>query len=534
MENKKLPIGIRKFREIREGGYYYVDKTAYVDELINRGMRYVILARPPRFGKSLFIDTMKEALEGNEELFRGLALHGTWDWSKRHTVLHLDLSEREYAGRNDLEETVQAQIGEIERQYGVTTKERSCSFRLRELARRMHSETGKRVALLVDGCDKPILDTIGTPEIAAENKSGLSGIYALTKSSQEDIDYSFFIGGSRFHMSGIFSTNDNLQGITTDKEYSSAFGFTEEEIGEAFAPELDGLDREEMREWYSGYNWQGKEKLYNPYDILCLLDKREYRPWWFEARSPNPLDVVLRMGKDDPASLDSVMTGSALADAFKMEAIDLDSMDDRALLFHAGYLTLAIEEDDDDDDMYSSRYSRLDFPNRAVRQHLSLLRLETMLPKAAKTLIEEGGQLHGYLSEGDTAAVKAHFQSILASLPKKWHEDMDERGCKKHFMSICYSSFAGAGLMACAEKTDVWDRTDLAVSGPSYAYLFEFSLSDGDEDDEAKKEKRTLDMEYAQKYRGTDRPVYAVKVEFSKGKRKITGFEVVEDDGGGS
>ena len=91
MQRRKLPTGIQTFRKVREDGYYYVDKTAYIHRLVTEHA-HSFLSRPRRFGKSLLVDTIKELFEGNEPLFRGLAIHDRWDWSVRHPVLRLSFA----------------------------------------------------------------------------------------------------------------------------------------------------------------------------------------------------------------------------------------------------------------------------------------------------------------------------------------------------------------------------------------------------------------------------------------------------------
>ena len=114
----KLPIGIQTFRQIREEGFYYVDKTVYARRLVDDDGKHYFLSRPRRFGKSLFVDTLKELFEGSEGLFRGLAIHDGWDWSKRHPVVRLDFSGGNFKRSGELRANAMRQLTAAQEQAG--------------------------------------------------------------------------------------------------------------------------------------------------------------------------------------------------------------------------------------------------------------------------------------------------------------------------------------------------------------------------------------------------------------------------------
>ena len=179
---RRLPIGIQTFREIREEGYYYVDKTAYARRLAGDAGKHYFLSRPRRFGKSLFVDTLKELFEGAEPLFRGLAVHDAWDWSKRHPVVRLSFGGGNFKQRGFLEETAAAQIDDVAARAGVgAVGGASAPVRLRRLIEALSARAGARVAVLVDEYDKPILDALDEPRTARANRDGLRGLYSTIK-----------------------------------------------------------------------------------------------------------------------------------------------------------------------------------------------------------------------------------------------------------------------------------------------------------------------------------------------------------------
>ena len=198
MDRRKLPIGIQTFREVREDGYYYVDKTRYIRRLLDGGKHY-FLSRPRRFGKSLFLDTLKELFEGNEELFEGLAIHaGDWDCSVRHPVVRISFGSGHFLGDGDLAVEVADRLREMEDATGIVDPPAGTAGRLRHLIRTLHERTGRRVAVLVDEYDKPILDALEDPALARANRDYLRGLYSVVKDCDEHVRFSFFTGVSKF------------------------------------------------------------------------------------------------------------------------------------------------------------------------------------------------------------------------------------------------------------------------------------------------------------------------------------------------
>ena len=271
MTRRRLPIGIQTFREIREANCYYVDKTAYIRRLADEGKHY-FLSRPRRFGKSLFLDTLKELFEGNESLFEGLYIHNGWDWSVRYPVVRLDFGSGNYGERGDLHKETMAQLDAIEEEAGVAPRHDTAAARFRHLIQALHRRDGQRVAVLVDEYDKPILDALEAPEVARANRDYLRGLYSAIKVSDAHIQFAFLTGVSKFSKVSLFSGLNNLKDITLDARYSAICGYTDADLDAVFAPELPGLDRDEIRRWYNGYSWLGEEKVYNPFDILLLFD----------------------------------------------------------------------------------------------------------------------------------------------------------------------------------------------------------------------------------------------------------------------
>ena len=512
MRKRKLPIGIQTFREIREEGCYYVDKTAYAHQLVAGGKHY-FLSRPRRFGKSLFVDTLKELFEGNEPLFQGLAVHDHWDWSVRHPVLRLDFSGRNFTEPGHLDTNLTAQLDAAERRTGVGAPYSAGPERFARLIEALHEHTGQRVVILVDEYDKPVLDALETPELARANRDYLRGLYSAIKFSDAHVKFTLLTGVSKFSKVSLFSGLNNLLDITLEPAYSAMCGYAEQDLDTVFAPELPGLDRDEIRRWYNGYSWRSEEKVYNPFDILLLFDTREFRAYWFETGTPTFLiDTLLRRRIASP-DLDGMTGTDALLSAF-----DVEEMATEALLFQTGYLTIQDVEERDGRIRY-----RLGYPNREVRQSLNECLLYALLPEAARRLAEND-PLRELLAVNDFARIEALFRAVFASIPHQWHTNNDIAQYEGYYASVFYSCFAAQGFDLAAEESSARGRADMAFRFNGHVYLFEFKTVGKEPEGAAMAQLR--EKGYADKYRHLSEPIHLIAVEFSREERNLAAFAV--------
>ena len=397
------PCGIQTFREVRDG-CYYVDKTRHIENLLDGGKHY-FLSRPRRFGKSLFLDTLKELFEGGEELFQGLAIHEPWDWSARHPVVRLDFSSGSFASVDDLHAEVADQLDVVAADSGIALAGRTASIRLRQLIRELRRRTGQRVVVLVDEYDKPILDALGDADLARANRDYLRGLYSTLKFADAHIRFSFITGVSKFSKVSLFSGLNNLTDITLDPEFSGICGYTEADLDAVFAPELPGLDRAAIREWYNGYSWLGEERVYNPFDILLLFRSRKFRPHWFETGSPTFLVDTLLRRRVRSVDLDGMLPSGDLLSAF-----DVDAIAPEALLFQTGYLTILREEPRGGETFY-----RLGYPNREVRQSLNRSLLDGMVGDSSRRSAHSA-RLYDLLEADDVEGLRDLFHAFYASI----------------------------------------------------------------------------------------------------------------------
>ena len=512
MTKRKLPIGIQTFREIREEGYYYVDKTAYAHRLAGGGKHY-FLSRPRRFGKSLFVDTLKEMFEGNEPLFRNLAVHDRWDWSVRHPVVRLDFSAGDFSDPDYLRDEVIAQLAAIEQRAGLDPGHARASIRFRQIMEALHERTGQRTVVLVDEYDKPILDALGKPEVARANRDYLRGLYSAVKFSDAHVKFTFLTGVSKFSKVSLFSGLNNLIDITLDPAYSAVCGYTEQDLDSVFAPELPGLDRQAIRDWYNGYHWLGEDRVYNPFDILLLFRRREFKAHWFETGTPTFLiDTLLRRGVASP-DLDGMTGTEALLSAF-----DVDEMATEALLFQTGYLTIR----DVEDSAGRVRY-RLGYPNHEVRQSLNERLLNALLPEASRRLADDG-PLRELLATNDFEGLEAMFRAVFAGIPHQWHVNNRIAEYEGYYASVFYSCFAAQGFDLVAEESSASGRADMAFRFNGCVYLFEFKTVEKEPAGAAMAQLEARG--YADKYRHLGEPIHLIGVEFSREHRNVAAFAV--------
>ena len=511
MVRRKLPIGIQTFRELREGDFYYVDKTAFMHRLATDGKHYV-LSRPRYFGKSLFLDTLKELFEGNESLFEGLYVHDHRDWSVRHPVLRLDFSFGHYTGPEDLEAYVSEQLAAAESRIGLRAEHQAVTDRFAALLEALHEYAGQRVTVLIDAYDKPILDAMNSPEIARANRNCLHKLFAVLGSSEERLEFTFLTGVSKCSKVGLFSGLDRFEDITLDPRYSAICGFTDSELDAVFAPEFSGLDRDAVRDWYNGYDWLGDEKVCNPCDILLSFHNRKLGAWWFDTGRPTSLVQTLCRRRIPSVSLEGMLCNHDL-----LSALDVGHIGTEALLFQGGYLTITGKADLGGGTLY-----RLGYPNRALRQRLNEHMLDYLV-KDGRRHMSNRVRLYRMLEANDLAGLEKLFRAFFTGIPRKWYAHHDSAGFEGYCASVFYSYFASLGLHVAVEDSTSRGRLDMAVVFNDNVYLFEFKVVELAGEGTAM--ARLRGRGYADKYRYINRPVHLVAVEFSKETRTVVAFE---------
>ena len=513
MTHRLLPIGIQSFRRIREQGCYYVDKTPLIQRLIGNGDFY-FLSRPRRFGKSLLVDTLRELFEGNEPLFRDLAIHDNWDWSIKNPVVRISFDGK-HDEPGDLAQSIANQLTIIERNAGLDPAGSPClgPERLRDLLDRLHHVTDQQAVVLIDEYDKPILDVIDNPEMAAANRDYLRGFYGNIKGSYEHVRFVFVTGVSMFSRGSLFSGLNNLDNISLDPEYAAICGYTDTDVDTVFAPELPGLDRDQIRKWYNGYHWLGDEQLYNPFDLLLLFRKRRFRSYWFGTGSPTFLFRMMMERQVSPLELENRVADEELVCNFEIDNISID-----ALLLQTGYLTITAMEEDGVRIFYT-----LDYPNLEVRQSLNQ-GLLGFLGQQGKVVSDYGKQLVNLLLTNDWGGFADQLRTFFAGIPYQWQTTKGPARYEAWYAGMLYACFRAIGLDLRVEDSSGRGRADMVVLHGGQVFIFEFKMAagGGDSDTAARSAIQQIQEKgYAEKYRSRGEPIHMVGVAFDPDSRNL-------------
>ncbi|MEA2119696.1 ATP-binding protein, partial [Halovibrio sp. HP20-50] len=508
----KLPIGVQAFGKLRTGGYYYVDKTPLLHQLVEEG-GYFFLSRPRLFGKSLLLDTLCCLFEGRKVLFEGLYIHDKWDWQTEHPVIRISFADGHLASREDLDTHIRYQLAQHRERLGIVSERpKLIANDFSDLIRRAHQTFGQRAVVLIDEYDKPILDNILVPERARELREGLKNLYSVLKDADPHLRFVLLTGVSIFSKVSLFSGLNNLRDITLSPAYATICGYTDEDIDSTFAPELPRLDRAQIKHWYNGYRWCGQEvtAVYNPFDVLLLFQERQFGPYWFESATPTFLVELLKQRGVFTPSLDQLETEAELLGRF-----DVDHIGTEALLFQTGYLTVKQVEEP----MVGYRLYTLGFPNQEVETSLNQVLLPVL---GVENPARERKTLFTHLRAHDLAGLEVHLKALYAGLPHDWYRNNPIAQYEGHYASVFYSHFAALGVNVTVEDASHFGKVDMTVDFAGHFYLFEFKVVE--QLPEGKALEQIKAKGYADKYRAAGKPIHLVGVEFSRQQRQIVRF----------
>lgn len=509
---KNFPIGISTLSEIIRNNFYYVDKTRFVKALVDGG-KYYFLSRPRRFGKSLLVDTLREAFSGNSDLFKGLYLENNWDWGTKYPVIHVSFGGGVIDSRNDLDEKLIYILEDNARKYEILLEYQSVRDRFSELIRNLDEKYKHPVVVLVDEYDKPILDNITHPEKAAEIREGLKNFYSVIKDSDAYIKFCLLTGVSKFSKVNLFSGLNNLKDITLDQRFGDLCGYTEQELLNVFKERLHEIDLNQMKSWYNGYNFLGSP-IYNPFSCLLYFDKKQIGNYWFETATPTFLIKLLKERKYYLPDLEKLQVGENILGSFDVEDLVVET-----LLFQTGYLTIGQVEEP----LLGQRYYTLQYPNKEVKTSLNTYLLNFLTDLKAKTGSLKMSLLKS-LQNGDMEQIHQTIAAMLASIPHDWYRKNDIDKYEGYYASVVYAYLCSLGFDLIAEDTTNHGRIDLTVFTETRIYIIEFKVN------ELIAEKSTAlkqikSRNYHEKYLNRSRDIYRIGMDFSRKKRNIVGFE---------
>ncbi|HKL82528.1 MAG TPA: ATP-binding protein [Desulfobacter sp.] len=508
---KKLPIGISTFSEIINGNAYYVDKSQYVQHLCDSG-KYYFLSRPRRFGKSLFVDTLKCAFEGEKDLFKGLYLEKNWDWDKICPVISISFGRGMVEDKAELNHRILRLLSEQAEYHGITCGQTLVADRFAELIRKLWTKSGKQVVILVDEYDKPILDHIENPAKAQEMQDGLKNFYSVIKDSDRYIRFCFITGVSKFSRVSIFSDLNNLEDISLQPEMGALCGYTEKELTQTFHERLDGIDIDTLREWYNGYSFLGEERVYNPFDVLLFLKNNQYGSYWFESATPTFLIKLLKQHRFYLPHLDGIDVNESVISSYSIDQLTAETV-----LFQSGYLTI-----DTVMQVGPRRVFRLKFPNQEVKLSFTDAILVGYAP-GIQVMAGFQNNLYHALESQDLESVQRIFKSFFSSIPYEWYTAGNVDRYEGYYASVVYAFLASLGFDLHPEESASHGRADLVLKTDQTVYVMEFKvveiLGDGKKAIDQIREKG-----YHDSYVQAGKNVILVGIDFSRKERNIVGF----------
>jgi hypothetical protein len=509
---KDLPIGISTFEKIRTGHFYYVDKTRYVARLAGQA-GYYFLSRPRRFGKTLFVDTLQCAFEGRRELFEGLYLENHWDWSTSYPVINISLGRGMVSAPDELNKRILSLLDELAEHHEIELTYELAADRFAELIRRLHQKSGKRVVVLVDEYDKPILDNLEDTPKAEALRDGLKNLYSVIKDSDRHIRFCFITGVSKFSRVSIFSDLNNLKDITLDPRVGAICGYTQQELETTFAERLADVDLAQLRRWYNGYNFLGEDKVYNPFDVLLFLDYGKFGSYWFESATPSFLVRLLRQNRMYLPHIEGIEVNESVLSAFAMDRLPAESV-----LFQTGYLTIreALQ-------LGPRRFFRLDFPNQEVRLGFSDALLAGYTQSTAP-LTGLQNDMYRALRGQDVALMATTLKALFSSIPYEWYTQSGMDQYEGYYASVVYAFLVSLGFDLRPEQSSSHGRADLIVDVGARVYVIEFKVveltGDGQKAIDQIREKG-----YHHQYVQAGREVMLLGMDFSREERNLVGFE---------
>ncbi|MFZ4526121.1 MAG: AAA family ATPase [Chlorobium sp.] len=500
---KKLPIGIQTFSKIIEGDYLYIDKTEIARSLID-SYQYVFLSRPRRFGKSLFLDTLKNIFEGKRELFRGLLIEDQWNWEVSYPVIKISFSGG-IRSQETLRKNLFYILNDNQERLDITCVEKEDPNRcFAELIKKASQKYHQKVVILIDEYDKPILDNIENIPEALIIRDGMRDFYTKIKENDEYLRFVILTGVSKFSKVSLFSGLNNLEDISLNPDYGNVCGYTQLDLDTTFAPYLEGVDMEQVKRWYNGYNFLG-DKVYNPYDILLFIrNQRMFQNYWFETGTPKFLIDLIKKNNYFIPKFNGLQVNKSLVNSFDLENLNLET-----ILFQTGYLTIKRLIPLDMGFGYE-----LGFPNKEVQMSFNDYILQSMTIVSENEPIRH--ELVALMKSGDVGGFEPVIKRLFASIAYNNYTNNDIERYEGFYASVLYACFASIGVDIIAEDVSNKGRIDLTIKSSGRTFLFEFKVSDGEPLEQIKR------MKYYEKYTGER---YLVGIVFDPKARNVSKFE---------
>lgn len=533
--SRKIPIGVQSFEVMRNDKFLYVDKTPFLFKLAHSNRVY-FLSRPRRFGKSLFLSTLKNYFLGQKELFKGLYLEKAEEkraeiektdaWIE-YPVLYMDFNVGRYDLEGALAESLDYFLKKQEKIYGLKNEGDSFGKRFQSLIETAYNKTGRQVVILVDEYDKPLLQTMGVNEaLNEEYRNTLKAFYSVIKTCDQYIRFAFLTGVTKFSKVSIFSDLNNLQDISMLNDYAEICGLTQAEIEKTFKPEIERLAKntknsydkmlEELKKRYDGYKFSILgESVYNPFSILNTFNSGELKNYWFATGTPTFLVNYLKDAYYNIPDLD----GKVELDESMLNEYRADAKAPIPILFQSGYLT--IKEYIEEVNMY-----RLGFPNDEVRYGF----LKNLFPSYSSLRPDETGvSIWKFVEDiraGNVDSFMERMQAIIAGVP---YDNLPKDKLKlreQNYQTAVYLIFKLMGQFIETEIHCAKGRADCIVHTKDSIYIFEFKLMSAGTPEDAIAQIK--EKGYAAQFKAEGKKIILIGSSFDEEERTIGEWKMEE------
>ncbi len=514
----KYPVGIQTFENIREGNYLYVDKTQYIVDFRIKGMKYIFLSRPRRFGKSLFASTLQAYFEGRKELFEGLAIADyEKEWAK-HPVLHFDMSGAKHMDGEMLTHYLDFILLPYEKLYGKDENELYPNERLDGLVRRAYQQTGQKAVVIIDEYDAPLLDVVHEKDNLKTLRQIMQNFYSPLKKLDPHLEFTFITGITKFSQLSIFSELNNLDNISMLDQYSAICGISKTELATVMKPDVEGLGRtlglsyedclEELRQYYDGYHFsKNSEDVFNPFSLIRALNGQDIDSYWFGSGTPSYL--IKSLQKYHVNVMDIEKKGCNVDD-FNVSPEQMTSA--LPLLYQSGYLTIKKYKP-------LTQSYQLGYPNREVK--IGMLR--SLAPNYLSPVsVDNNGLVAEFvemLYDGDIEGAMERLKAYLASISNRL-SNKNERD----FQTVFYLIFNLMGAFIKVEEDSAIGRADAVVHMPTAIYVFELKY-DGSAEDAV---RQIDDKGYLIPYTADGKRLFKIGVNYDSQQRTIGEWIVKE------
>ena len=514
----RYPVGIQTFANIREGNYLYVDKTKYIVDFRSKGMKYIFLSRPRRFGKSLFASTLQAYFEGRKELFEGLAIA---DYEKEwtcHPVLHFDMSGSKHFNAKELEDYLDYILLPYEKLYGKGEGENTPNTRLIGLVTRAYKQTGQKAVVIIDEYDAPLLDVVHEEDNLQQLRRIMQNFYSPLKMLDPYLEFTFITGITKFPQLSIFSELNNLDNISMLDQYSAICGISLTELTTVMRPDVEGLGRAlglgyeeclaQLRQYYDGYHFsEHSEDVFNPFSLVRALNGQDISSYWFGSGTPTYLIKSLQKYHVNVTDIEQKRVS---VDDFDVSPEQMVSP--LPLLYQSGYLTIK---------KYSplTKSYTLGYPNQEVRIGM----LKSLAPNYLSPVsVDNNGLVIEFvqmLYDGDIEGALVRLKAYLASISNRL-SNKNERD----FQTVFYLIFNLMGALIRVEEDSAVGRADAVLHLPESVFVFELKY-DGSAEDAL----RQIDEKgYLVPYTADGKRLYKIGVNYDSQQRTLGDWIIKE------